>query len=71
MVEKAFFACYDTVIEYIEADFLILHIIFMEVYENIIYGGDYPEIKYFCFHLFNDTYSKTIFSKFSYKIEKL
>lgn len=54
-----------------EVDFLILGDAFMEECENIIFGGDYPDLKYFCFHLYNDNYTKMISSNLSYRIEKL
>lgn len=62
---------YERLTEDMEADFLVLGDSFMEECENIIFGGDYPDLKYFCFHLYNDNYTKMTFSKLSYRIEKL
>lgn len=62
---------YDRLTKNMEADFLVLGELFMEHCEDIIFGGDYPEIKYLCFHKFNDNYTKQIFSKLSYRIERL
>lgn len=39
--------------------------------EDIIFGYDYPGIRYYCFHLYNDNYTKNIFSQLSYRIKKL
>lgn len=62
---------YNRLTDNMEADFLVLGDMFMGECENIIFGGDNPDLKYFCFHLFNDNYTKTIFSKLSFRIEKL
>jgi len=54
-----------------EMDFIVLTESFMGCCEDIIFGQDYPEIKYFCFHLYNDNYTSRIFLRLSYRIEKL
>lgn len=62
---------YDRLTEDMEADFLILTAKFMEYCEKIIFGEDFPEIKYYCFHLYNDNYSSQTFQRLSYRIDKL
>jgi hypothetical protein len=62
---------YNRLTEEMEADFLILTATFMGYCEDIIFGEEIPEIKYYCFHFYNDNYSKSIFQRLSYRIERL
>lgn len=62
---------YDRLTEGMEMDFIVLTESFMGYCEDIIFGHDYPEIKYYCFHLYNDNYTSRIFLRLSYRIEKL
>ncbi|KAA0126459.1 hypothetical protein FY557_17570 [Chryseobacterium sp. SN22] len=62
---------YDRLTEGMEMDFIVLTESFMGYCEEIIFGQDYPEIKYFCYHLYNDNYTCRIFLRLSCRIEKL
>lgn len=62
---------YDRLTDGMEMDFIVLTESFMGYCEDIIFGNDFPEIKYYCFHLYNDNYTKMTFSKLSYRVEKL
>ncbi|WP_343687848.1 hypothetical protein [Chryseobacterium gleum] len=54
-----------------ELHFVALTSSFIRYCEDIIFGCDYPEIRYYCYNLYNDNYTKNIFSKLSYRIERL
>lgn len=62
---------YDRLTEDMEFDFIVLTSEFLLHCEHIIFGEDYPDLKYYCFHLYNDSYSSKIFQKLSYRIERL
>lgn len=65
------YAEYDRLTHEMELHFVALTSSFMGYCEDIIFGYDYPEIRYYCFHLYNDNYTRNIFSKLSYRIERL
>lgn len=62
---------YDRLTEGMEMDFIALSESFLGYCEEIIFGNDFPDIKYYCFHLYNDNYTSGIFLRLSYRIEKL
>ncbi|MDR4892289.1 MULTISPECIES: hypothetical protein [unclassified Chryseobacterium] len=62
---------YNRLTDEMELDFVALSSSFMGYCEEIIFGCDYPEIRYYCFHLYNDNYTKNIFSKLSCRIGRL
>lgn len=62
---------YDQITEYMEADFLLLGDSFLTDVEEIIFGNDVEDFKYYCFHIYNDNYLNTTYTKLSYRIEKL
>ena len=54
-----------------EADFLILTPTFMGYVEDVIIGEEEKDLRYYCFHFYNDSYLSHIFQRLSYRIEKL
>lgn len=62
---------YARLTDEMELHFAALTSSFLGYCEDIIFGCDYPEIRYYCYHLYNDNYTKNIFSKLSYRIERL
>lgn len=62
---------YNSLTEGMEMDFIALSESFLGYCEEIIFGNDFPDIKYYCFHLYNDNYTSGIFLRLSYRIEKL
>lgn len=62
---------YNRLTDEMELHFVALTSSFMGYCEDIIFGSDYPEIRSYCFHLYNDNYTRNIYSKLSYRIERL
>lgn len=62
---------YDRITENMEADFLLLGDSFLTDVEEIIFGNDVEDFKYYCFHVYNDLYLKAAYTKLSYRIIKL
>lgn len=62
---------YQDITSFMEADFLVLGNTFMRYVEEIIFGDDTEDMRYYCYHLYNDNYTKNIFSKLSYRVERL
>jgi hypothetical protein len=62
---------YERLTKNMEADFLILTPTFMGYVEDVIFGEEEPDLRYYCFHFYNDSYLSHIFQRLSYRIEKL
>lgn len=62
---------YDRLTKNMEADFLILTPTFMGYLEDVIFGEEEPDLRYYCFHFYNDSYLSHIFQRLCYRIEKL
>ncbi|MFP7658119.1 hypothetical protein [Chryseobacterium proteolyticum] len=54
-----------------EMHFIALTPSFMGYCEVIIFGDDFPGIKYYCFHFYNDNSLSNIYQKLSHHIERL
>lgn len=62
---------YDRLTDGMEMDFIVLTESFLGYCEEVIFGYDFPDIKYYCFHLYNDNYTSHTFIRLSYRIERL
>lgn len=62
---------YERLTKNMEADFLILTETFMGYVEDVIFGEEEKDLRYYCFHFYNDSYLSHIFQRLSYRIEKL
>lgn len=62
---------YERLTKNMEADFLILTPAFMGYIEDVIFGEEEPDLRFYCFHFYNDSYLSQIFQRLSYRIEKL
>lgn len=60
---------YDRLTKNMEADFLILTPTFMGYVEDVIFGEEEKDLRYYCFHFYNDSYLSHIFQRLSYRIE--
>lgn len=54
-----------------DADFLLLTPVLMEFVEDVIFGEEERELRYYCFHFYSDSYLSHIFQRLSCRIEKL
>lgn len=52
-----------------EADFLVLPSSFMVHCEQIVFGNEYKELSYFCFHLYTDTFYREHYERLSQAME--
>lgn len=50
-------------------EFMILPTSFMAHCDQVIYGNEYSQFRYFCFHLHSDTYYKNYFSELCKVVE--
>ncbi|WP_231433809.1 hypothetical protein [Chryseobacterium sp. Leaf313] len=62
---------YERLTKNMEADFLILTPTFMGYVEDVIFGEEEKDLRFYCFHFYNDSYLSHIFQRLSYRIEKL
>jgi len=62
---------YDRLTHEMELDFLALTPLFMEYCENVIFGEEIEDLRYYCFHFYNDNYLSHLYQKLSYRIERL
>jgi len=62
---------YERLTKNMEAHFLILTPTFMGYVEDVLFAVEEPDLRYYCFHFYNDSYLSHIFQRLSYRIEKL
>jgi len=62
---------YDRLTHEMELHFIALTPLFMEYCENVIFGEEIEDLRYYCFHFYNDNYLSHLFQKLSYRIERL
>jgi len=61
---------YERLTEGMEIRFSALTFDFLFHCENIIFGIEYTDLKYFCFHLYNCDVTHDIYERFTFAIEK-
>ncbi|WP_223559600.1 hypothetical protein [Chryseobacterium lathyri] len=54
-----------------ELHFIALTPLFIEYCENVIFGEEIEDLRYYCFHFYNDNYLSHLYQKLSYRIERL
>ena len=62
---------YEALTKGMEFEFSALSFDFLRHCENIIKGTEIYEIKYFCYHLYNDLYLRGVYENFSQTIEMI
>lgn len=62
---------YERITKNMEADFLIFTPTFMGYVEDVIFGEEEKDLRYYCFNFYNDSYLPPVFQRLSYLIEKL
>jgi len=62
---------YDRLTHEMEIHFIALAPQFMEYCENVIFGEEIEDLRYYCFHFYNDNYLSHLFQKLSHRIERL
>lgn len=62
---------YDRLTHEMELDFIALTPTFMGYCEDVIFGEEIEDLRYYCFHFYNDNYLSHIYQKLSHRIERL
>ncbi len=62
---------YDRLTHEMELHFIALTPLFIEYCENVIFGEEIEDLRYYCFHFYNDNYLSHLYQKLSYRIERL
>lgn len=60
---------YHSLTKGMEVDFLSLPMSFMHHCEQIVFGNEYKELSYFCFHLYTDTNYREHYERLSQAME--
>ncbi|MFP3835340.1 hypothetical protein [Chryseobacterium sp. SIMBA_028] len=62
---------YDRLTYGMELNFIALTPLFMGYCEDVIFGEEIEDLRYYCFHFYNDNYLSHLYQKLSYRIERL
>lgn len=62
---------YDRLTYEMELNFIALTPLFMGYCEDVIFGEEIQDLRYYCFHFYNDNYLSHLYQKLSYRIERL
>jgi hypothetical protein len=54
-----------------ELHFIALTPLFMGYCEDVIFGDEIENLRYYCYHYYNDKYLSHLYHKLSYRIERL